>query len=280
MGLLRNCRRQLTPWQILGLVVAGYGLMVVSAGPLVSAAAVSHGFTSARQLLPGTLAALKNNENNEVVAASTDNVNDIVGVVLASNDAAVAVNAAASTQVATTGSTNLFVSDIAGAIKAGDRLTASPLQGVGMKATDSVKIVGIAERDFADAKNIKSQTIRTRDGQTRQVRVGSIPVRLQVSYYAVPPKKTIVPSFLQQFSNTVAGKEVSALRVLTGFLILLAALVTVGVILFSTMKASVLSIGRNPLASKNVYKSLFQVFGISIVILGLSIGGSYLLVRL
>lgn len=254
-------------------------ICIVLAAPGVMSAAISQGFTSTVKLLPGTLAALKNNQSNEVVAANTENSEGIVGVIITSNDATLAVNATSSAQVATSGSTIVFVTDIAGPIKAGDKITASPLEGVGMRATDSIKIVGVAEADFNVGADTAKQTVTSRDGQSHAVNVGSIPVQVQVAYYTAPKESTIIPVFLQQLSNTIAGKQVSPLRILLGTLIILAALVTVTIMLFSAVRVSILSVGRNPLAGKEIYKGLFQVFGMSIVILGVSVGITYLIMR-
>lgn len=114
----------------------------------------------------------------------------------------------------------------------------------------------------------------------RTVYVGSITIRVQVSYYTAPQNNSIVPAFMQQFSNEVTGKQVPGVRVLIAFFVILAAIVAVAVMLFSSLKASIVSIGRNPLASKNIYKSLLQVFVASAVILGAAVGGAYIIMRL
>lgn len=255
-------------------------LLIITPSMTAFAVAIAQGFTSSQILVPGSLVSTQNSKVGEVVAADTENTGNIVGVVVASGDATLNVNATAAVQVATSGSTDVFVTDLAGSIKAGDKITASPLSGVGMKANDSVKIVGIAEENFDSSRPSKSQTITSRDGTSRQVRVGSIPVRVQVAYYSVPQTKTVVPAFLQQFGNSVAGKQVSTFRIMVGFFIILAAIVSVSVMLFSAMRASIISIGRNPLASNSIYRSVFEAFGVSAVILAVAVGGAYLIMRL
>jgi hypothetical protein len=151
---------------------------------------------------------------------------------------------------------------------------------VGMKATASAKIVGVAEADFNTASATREQTLTARNGKSQKVNIGSIPVQVQVAYYTVPPEDSIIPAFLQRFVNAIAGKQVSALRIVVGFFIIMAAILTVGVMLFSAVRGSILSIGRNPLAGKDIYKGLFQVFAMSIVILGVAVGGAYLLMRI
>ncbi len=261
-----------------GLIIGVYGLAIMPGA--VFAAAVTQGFSSTESLPPGSLAATSNNKVGEVRAANTENTNNIVGVVVVGDTAALNINATALVQVATSGSAEMFVTDLAGSIKAGDKITASPLNGVGMKANDSVKVVGTAEEDFDAAHQSEPRTITSRDGKSRQVQIGTIPVRIQVSYYSAPQEKTIIPPPLQQFSNAVAGKQVSTLRVIIGFFVILAAIVSVSIMLFSAMKSSIISIGRNPLASKNIYKGVFQAFGAGAVILAVAVGGAYVIMRL
>jgi uncharacterized membrane protein YphA (DoxX/SURF4 family) len=246
----------------------------------VFAAAITQGFASTQNLPPGSLAATLDSKVGEVVGANTENANNIVGVVVTGDTATLNINATAAIHVATSGSAEVFVTDLAGAIKAGDKITASPLNGVGMKANDSVKIVGVAEEDLDAQAQSQQQTITSRDGRKRQVKIGMIPVRVQVSYYSAPQEKTIVPPPFQQFSNAVAGKQVSPLRVIIGFFVILAAIVSVSIMLFSAMKSSIISIGRNPLASKNIYKGVFEAFGAGAVILAVAVGGAYVIMRL
>lgn len=261
-------------------VIIGLGTLIIVPVAVVSAAAVTQGFTSTQSLPPGSLAATLKNKAGEVVAANTDNSNNIVGVVVTGDTAVLNINATAPVQVATSGVAEVFVTNLAGSIRAGDRITASPLSGVGMKANDSVKIVGIAEENFDASAQSKQQTITSRDGAKRQVEVGAIPVRVQAAYYSAPQEKTIIPPPFQQFSNAVAGKQVSPLRVIISFFVILAAIVSVSIMLFSAMKSSIISIGRNPLASKNIYKGVFQAFGAGAVILVVAVGGAYVIMRL
>lgn len=271
-----NCMQIAKQWSRITMLVVA---VVITAAPVAMSAAIAQGFSSSDDLIPGTLAALKSNQGKDVVAADTSHTDGIVGVVVATNDATISLNSSNTVQVATSGTAKVFVTDIAGAIKAGDKITASPIVGVGMKATDSTKIVGVAEADFDTSQDTRETTVTTKDGKSQKVSVGSIPIQVQVSYYAVPKEKTIIPTFLQQFSNGITGKQVSPVRIIIGTLIIIGAVITASTLLFSAVRSSILSIGRNPLARNDIYKGLFQVLFTSVVILAMGVGSTYLILR-
>jgi hypothetical protein len=93
------------------------------------------------------------------------------------------------------------------------------------------------------------------------VRTGLIPVQVNVTYFVVPESqpKTFLPAFLQQVANSVAGREVAAIRVLISLLILILGFISSGILLYSSVQSSIISIGRNPLSKDAVHKSLLQV---------------------
>ncbi len=242
-------------------------------------AAIAQGFTSSGNLVPGMLASLKSNQSTEVIPADTEHTESLVGVVVKGVDASINLNSGSATQVATSGTATVFVTDLAGEIKSGDKITASPLAGVGMKATDSTKIVGVAEADFDTSNGTKEATVTSKDGSSKKVLVGSISVQVQPSYYTVPQEKSAIPAFLQQFSYAIAGKQISTVRILSAVGVLLLSILVVVVMLMAAVRSSILSIGRNPLARGGVYRSLFLVFLASVAILSIGVGSTYLILR-
>lgn len=162
-------------------------------------------------------------------------------------------------QVVTSGLTMALVSDINGTVVSGDKITASPIDGVGMRATTSTTIVGTAQ---ADLKNVDTETrsITAKDGKKQSVKIGLLPVQVSVAYYNVPQETSAyVPGFLQELANNVSGKNVSPVRVLVAALVLLLLFVSITVLLYSAVRSSIISIGRNPLSESAVRKSLLEV---------------------
>jgi hypothetical protein len=245
--------------------------------PAALSAAISQGFSATDQLTPGTIVATNSGDKQTVVAADPSNSGRLVGIVVSDRNATLQISGANDkVQVATTGNAVAFVSDINGPILAGDQITASPIKGIGMRATDPGTVVGIAGDSFTSAKATKTMQVKANDGKNQTVSIGVIPVTIQVAYYGAQ-SKSVVPSFLQRFANTVAGKQVSAARVIIAFLVMLISILTIIVILFSAVRSALISIGRNPLARASIYRGLMQVSITCFVILGVAVGSIFLI---
>lgn len=167
-------------------------------------------------------------------------------------------------QVVTSGLTLTLVSDINGTVTNGDKITASPIEGVGMKATESAMVVGTAQGSLSSAQT-ETRSVTTKSGKRQDVHIGLLPVQVSVAYYTVAAQSSaFVPGFLQAIANNVAGRNVSPMRVLVAALILLLLFVSVTVLLYSAVRSSIISIGRNPLSESAVRKSLFEV-GLTVI---------------
>lgn len=259
-------------WRWFGLLAVAFALAVLSLLPVAAAdddtAAISQGFSTDGEVTPGSLVSLADASKSGVVkAANTENVERLIGVV--SKKPLVELSGeAGQTQVVIGGTVLALVSNINGEVKYGDKITASPVSGVGMKATESGQVLGTASLAFSDAKEVSERSIRDRDGSEKTIKIGLLPLQVNVSFYQVPDEnKTILPEFLQQFLNAIAGKEVSLMRSLLSLALLIAGFGSAAVLLYSSVRSSIISIGRNPLSAQAVHRSLFQVGGISIGIL-------------
>ena len=176
-------------------------------------------------------------------------------------------------QVVTSGMTSALVSDINGPIKIGDKITASPISGVGMKATMSTTIVGTAQSDLP-LSGTQTEIITDKKGDKQTVHIASIPLQVNVTYYNVASQNQLsplVPSFLQTLSNAVVGHQVSALRVIIGFLALMLGFVTAAIMLYSAVRADLIAIGRNPLAQAALQRGLLETVGTAFGVIVLTI---------
>lgn len=230
-----------------------------------SRADIAQGFEATdSSIAPGALVSLKPNNANAVELANKDRTQRLIGIVgerplidFSSDTRAVSV--------VTTGVTSALVSDVGGEVKNGDKITASPIDGVGMKAAEGTTVVGVAQADLGSVKKT-TQTIKKSNGQVQQVNIGVIPVQVDVAFFGLStPQASYVPAFLQEAANAIAGRQVSPpIRAFLAALTLFVALLSVAVLLYSAVHSSIISLGRNPLSELAVRKGLLLV-GASIV---------------
>lgn len=240
--------------------------------------ALSQSFTTTDgSLSPGSLVTLNSQTANLVEPATSDKASQLVGVI-ANKPLVVLGSGSQSVQVVVSGQTPVLVSNINGDIKVGDKITASPLKGVGMKAQQSTEIVGTAESSLSQATTT-TEHVTDKDGEVTTVKVGVISLQVNVSYYVAPHDKLsgIVPTFLVNVGSSIAGKDISPLRVLIGFTSLLIGFVLTGIILQAAVRSGIISIGRNPLAHDSLRRSLLDVLVTSIGLLLVTIIAFYLI---
>jgi hypothetical protein len=258
----------------LGILVVTISLMSFGA----QSAAISQGYKPDGALAPGALVAIEAAQN-AVTAADPANSNGLLGVVVGADSASLAVNNTDNmVQVATNGTAQVFVSDLNGHIKTGDQIAPSPIRGVGMKSEDSGKVIGVAQADFDGSSSIKTTTVPTNGGSAQTAHIGVIPVAVQVIYYTVPAKGA-VPAFLQQFAVSVTGKTASVAQLVIVLIIVAAALIVVGFLMFAAVRGSIVSLGRNPLAATSIYRGTLQAVAASMTILGIAVAGAYMVLR-
>jgi hypothetical protein len=266
-------------------ITVGYtGLSLLAAAvffalliPLTTRAetAISRGYSSGTKLPLGSIVSLKANSPDEVVAAAASNVESLLGVVISDDNSLLAVNTGGKNQVqvATSGIAQVLVSDINGEVKRGDHVTASPINGVGMRATGNVRIIGVAQGDVSGATK---QGYKESNGTEKSVMIGQLPVLVNVAYYFKEPEKTLIPSTIQNLANALAGKQVNALPILISAGIFVVMLIVVASIIYSMIRNSIISVGRNPMSQAAVYRGIIQLSALVIVILGVGLAAIFL----
>ena len=181
-------------------------------------------------------------------------------------------------QVVVSGITPTLVSDINGDIKVGDKITASPVQGVGMKADTSTEIIGTAESNLTSSV-IATKDIKDDNGKATSIKIGIIAVQVNVSYYAMPQSKinNLIPPFLVNLASAIAGRQISPMRVLVSFCCLFVGFIVAGIMLQAGVRSGIISLGRNPLAGKVLRRSLIDVLLTSLGLLTLTLMAFYLI---
>lgn len=259
-----------------GLTVS---LFVLTLAPALAAATsvISVAYPASQPLAAGTLVSL-NKETNGVEPATTKNADNLLGaVVLDGNSLLSFEGSGSSVQVTTSGVTQVEVSDINGAINPGDSITASPIAGVGMKATTNVKIIGVAQASLASSSGAQKQTVTDQTGKKQQVLIGTVPVDINVAYFFKTPDKSIIPQTIQNLANTVAGREVAPLPILLSAAIIIVSIIAISSLISSAVRSSIISVGRNPLSQAAVYRNLLQVSGLILGILAAAVAAVFMI---
>lgn len=188
------------------------------------------------------------------------------------------------TYVAVAGTYNVLVSTQGGVIKQGDYVTLSSVNGVAMKASTKEKTVfGRAAAGF-DGKGVTLGTTELKDttgAVNRTVTLGSIPVTIDIRRN--PNEKSTkakVPDLLERIGQAVAEKEVSPIRIYLSMAIAAVSLIAAIIVLYSGVRSGVISIGRNPMSKKSIFRALFEIILTSVLILVIGLFAVYLLLKL
>jgi hypothetical protein len=257
-----NSSKLLSVSMFILLVVPFFATQAIGAN--LQAAAIAQGFkTSEKNVVPGALMSLQPNNPGVVELANTARADRLIGVV-SENPLIELSNEGNTVQVVTSGVTGALVSDLEGEVKTGDKIGVSPIGGIGMIAGNNAMVVGTAQADLASAKTTE-HFITDAEGKVHTVNIGLIPIQVNVTYFSSPGGTgDYVPTFIQDFANNVAGKNVTPVRVLGALVVLLIAFVSIAVLLYASVKSSIVSIGRNPLSEGSVRKGLLQI-GVTIL---------------
>ena len=249
-------------------------LLPAAAGALTS---ISQGYLTTDSLPLGSIVSLDKNSEDHVSATTTDTTDNIFGVVIDAGNSLLSVTTgqASQVQVATSGVVQVLVSDINGSINQGDAITASPIKGVGMKATDNIKVVGIAQ-DSMNNNNSSQQTYTDKQGKKHTVEIGLVPVLVNVAYYYKTATKTLIPAAIQNVANALAGKKVNPLPIIVASAILVVTLIVVVSIIYSMIHSSIVSVGRNPMSQSAVYRDVIQLSALVLGILAVAFVAIYL----
>lgn len=270
-----NRRHRVLVGGILAMVLAS-GIALITQ-PVHGVIPVSQNYISEEKLPLGSIVSLKKDTTDQVVASLSSNAENLIGVVISDDGSLLTLSNPKGNQVniATSGTVPVIVSDINGIIKQNDHITASPIAGVGMKATANVRIIGIAQGDMK-VTNEGKQDYTTKDGHKYSVQLGQVPLLVNVSYFFKEPDKSIVPTAIQNVANSLAGRQVSTLPIIVSGAIFLVTIIVVMSIIYSMIKSSIISIGRNPMSQSAVYRDLIQMSALVLAILTVAVVSIYL----
>lgn len=251
----------------------------------VRAQAVSQAYQTSGPVEKGMIVMLDPSDSSKVKPLTVQRESSMLGVVVAANDTVLSLGSdqnVSQVYVAAKGKYDVLVSNENGEIRPGDLIGVSSLDGVGMRVDDErMVVIGRALKAFDGHMQGASTTELTVSGKKRQISIAPTEIDISVSHNPLAASKgSSVPSFLQKTADTIAGRPVSALRVYASALVLAAVLIITSSLLFSGVRTSLASLGRNPLARSAILRGLLQVVIISLIILSFGLFAIYLLLRI
>ena len=117
--------------------------------------------------------------------------------------------------------------------------------------------------------------------KTKTVKFGLIPVTIDIkSNPNDESTKVKVPEALQRIGKAIAEKEVSPIRIYLSMAITAISLIAAIAVIYSGVRNSVISIGRNPMSKKSIFRALLEIILTSILILIIGLFAVYLLLKL
>lgn len=267
------------------ILVAAATLLPVSAADYGGGSV--QGYAAETPLDDGTIVQLASKDSKRVKIATQKELQNMFGVTVDRNQLSVRLTNEAlenEVYVAASGTYNVLVSTQGGAIKSGDYVTLSSVNGVAMKASTEEKTVfGRAAAAF-DGKGVTLGTTTLKDttGKTnRTVALGSIPVTIDIrSNPNEKSTKVDVPDVLQRLGQQIAEKEVSPIRIYLSMAITVVSLIAAIAVLYSGVRSGVISIGRNPMSKKSIFRALLEIILTSVLILIIGMFAVYLLLKL
>jgi len=245
------------------------------------------GYAAETPLSDGTIVQLAGTNSNTVKIATNSNLQNMFGVTVDPSQLLVTSSNSAlqnEVYVAVSGTYNVLVSTEGGSIAVGDYLTLSSIDGVAMKSsTAQTTVFGRAAEAF-DGKGVTlgSMSLETTSGTANgTVILGSIPVTIDIEHNPnVKSTKENLPQLLQRLGEQIAEKQVSPVRIYLSMAITAASIITAIVLLYAGVRNAIISIGRNPMSKRSVFRALIEVILTSILILVIGISAVYLLLKL
>lgn len=247
--------------------------IVATTRPALAVAPIAQSYLTSETIALGSLVSLNDLSSDQVSPSTIKTADQLLGVAV-NNNAPITLTQGNSkqTMVATSGVAPVLVSDYNGAIQAGDKITPSPIAGVGMKATSNTKVVGVAQDTMA---HTAKQMIKGEDGSDQEVTLGQVSVLINVGYHYQQPEKTIIPAAIQHVADAIAGKKASSMAIIISAAIFIIMIIVVMSLIYAIIRSSIISVGRNPMAQSAVYRNAIQLSVLVLAIIGAAIIAIY-----
>lgn len=274
---------------VMTAAVAVVSFVVVPVSAVTYGGGAVQGYAAETPLDNGTIVQLTGKDAKRVKIASQAQLQNMFGVTVDRLQQPVTLSSEGlenEVYVAVSGTYNVLVSDQGGSIAVGDYVTLSSVNGVAMKAgtvDDQQTVFGRAQAKF-DGKGVTlgETVLKDTKGQTNKtVKIGSVPVSINIIRNPnTKSTKTDLPEFLQRLGQAIAEKEVSPIRIYLSLAITAISLLSAIAVIYSGVRNSIISIGRNPMSKKSIFRALLEIILTSILILVIGLFAVYLLLKL
>lgn len=274
------------------IIIGFWVAVIISMVAMLPASAETYGggsvqgYSAETPLDNGTIVQLAGKDAKQVKIATQAELQNMFGVTVDRNQLSLTLtseNIKNETFVAVSGTYNVLVSNQGGPIAVGDYVTLSSVNGVAMKAgTEEKTVFGRAVGAFdGNGVTLGTTTLKDSKGDTKTVTLGQVPVTINIQRN--PNEKSTkadVPEFLQRIGQAIAEKEVSPIRIYLSMAITAVSLIAAIAVLYSGVRSGVISIGRNPMSKKSIFRALLEIILTSILILVIGLFAVYLLLKL
>ncbi len=246
-------------------------------GKAASSAEFTQSYATTTDIASGAIVSLTQGKTDTVEIATLANAFQMVGVYVEKGESLAEVNSGNTGSVATSGRALALVSDIYGDIKSGDALVLSVINGVAAKTTYGALVVGVAQADFnSQTTDTTTQDVTKNDGTVQKVKVGTIPIVVSIGGVPAGAKDTGIKGVF----NSIAGKNVSDIRLALCIFVAILVIVVLAVLISSSIKSGIISVGRNPKAKISIFEALAQVMVMVVLVAILGVTIMYAILRL
>ncbi len=269
------------------------GLAVTAGAFVVAESAPGSGavqpYSADAPLDTGTIVQLSAKSTTHVEIATQVNLANMFGVVIDRSTLPLTITNDSTpnqTYVAVSGTYPVLVSTQNGDIAPGDYVTMSSVNGVAMKAgtdKEAKTVFGRANASFGSKQGVilGTTTLKDSSGGTKTVTLGSVPVTINIQRNPnTKSTKVDVPQFLERLGQQIAEKQINPVRIYLSLAITAVSLIAAIVTIYAGVRNGIISIGRNPMSKKSIFRALFEVILTSILILIIGLFAVYLLLKL
>lgn len=122
----------------------------------------------------------------------------------------------------------------------------------------------------------REEIIKDVNGNDQKVTIGEVPVLINVAYFFKEPEKSVIPASLQNVANSLAGREVQPIPIIISGAIFIVTIIAVVSIIFSMIRHSIISVGRNPMSQSAVYRDVIHLSALVVGILAVATVAIYM----
>ncbi|MCA9348130.1 hypothetical protein KC867_01840 [Candidatus Saccharibacteria bacterium] len=264
---------------LIGLIVLNINYTNANA----QGASVTQGYKAESVLQRGMIIGTKEDDATTVEPLNVEQMDRIMGVVVNANESPITISGEdEQVFVSTVGRLDVLVSNQNGTINPGDYVTLSSIAGIGMLATyNESQVLGQAVDGF-DGENsvISKSSLADNIGSKREVVIGRIKVNVAISKNPIAKSAAVTPEWLGKIGQAIAGESLSPARLYLGAGLFLIGASISAMILYSGVRSSIISVGRNPLSKKSILRAMLQVIFTSLIVFIISVFGVYLLLKI